>query len=113
MSAPQMPNSKKEIERHIIEAARRHSSFFPSGELVPDESPDWLIPSASVGIEVSELLPEKPDGALFSAPQLAVFQNRVVQTAERHYRTLAEMQPAGVLVYFRNDWTRKQDVNLM
>ncbi len=99
---------KKEREQRAIEAARRHSTFFPPGELSPFEKPDWLVRSASLGIEVSELLPQKPDGALFSGPQVSAFQEDVVRRGERCYRALADA-PADVLVYFRNDWTRRQD----
>src|SRR5438874_12492227 len=52
-----MRNPKKELERSIIEAARRKSAAFPAAALFPFEEPDWLIPSSSVGIEVSELIP--------------------------------------------------------
>ena len=52
-----MRNPKKELERSIIEAARRKSAAFPAGALFPFEEPHWLIPSSSVGIEISELIP--------------------------------------------------------
>jgi hypothetical protein len=67
---------KKERERRVIEAARQRSAYFPSGELCPDECPDWLIPSAWLGIEVSELLPPKPVAAKFSGPQVSLFRKR-------------------------------------
>ncbi len=104
---------KKERERHIIEAARKRSTLLPSGELVPGESPDWRIPSASLGIEVSELLPDKPDGVLFSGQQLSAFQVDVVQAAERFYRARANVRPADVFVYFRNDWALKRNAEAM
>jgi hypothetical protein len=45
------------------------ATLIPSGELKEFENPDWLIPSAALAIEVSYLLPEKPDQALFTGPQ--------------------------------------------
>ena len=97
-------------ERRIIEAARQRSTYFPSGELVRNEPPGWLIPSASLGIELTDLLPAKPGGALFSGPQLSSCKEAVVTTAEHCSCSSANAPPADVLVYFRNDWNRKSDV---
>ena len=74
---------KKLRERRLIEEARRRSTCFPAGELSVYEKPDWLIRSASLGIEVTELLPAKAGDALFSRPQLSCFQEEVVRTAEQ------------------------------
>jgi hypothetical protein len=104
---------KKERERRIIDAARRHSTIFPSGELRADECPDWLIPSASLGIEITELLPPKPLGANFSGPQISSFQREVVSAAEQHYYAADDARPADVLVFWRNEWIRKRDVKEM
>jgi hypothetical protein len=57
---------KQERERRIIESARKHSDLFPPGTLVMADGPDGRIPSATLGIEVSELLPGKLEGASFS-----------------------------------------------
>lgn len=99
---------KKERERWLIEQARqRCPGMFPLGELLPSESPDWLIPSAQLGIEVSTLLPPVSPGK-FSGPQLSSFQLGVVQAAQRRYYELAS-SPANVLVFFANEWRRKRD----
>jgi hypothetical protein len=84
---------KKELERRIIEVTRQRCTFFPQGKLSEFERPDWLIPCACVGIEVSQLLPEKPEGAIFSPPQLSEFQKKVVALAECHYRELPGVRP--------------------
>ena len=55
---------KQERERSIIELARKYSDLFPHGTLVMDDGPDGQIPSATLGIEVSELLPAKLHGVL-------------------------------------------------
>lgn len=104
---------KKDRERRIIEAARRHCAFFPTGKLVPDEKPDWRVPSASVGIEVSELVSAKPEGTRFSGPQISSFQQSVVAAAQELYYSTYGTPPAEVLVYFENEWSHKRDVKVM
>lgn len=104
---------KKELERRIIEVTRQRCSLFPEGALSEFERPDWLIPSACLGIEVSQLLPEKADGAIFSPPQLAEFQKRVVSIGERNYREFPGTKPVDVLVYFTNQWTRNNNAKVM
>jgi hypothetical protein len=99
---------KKRGERWLIEEARRRSDFFPSGELTPFESPDWLIADASLGIEVSDLLRPK-GGNLFSGAQLSSFQAEVVAKARRQYFTEYPNE-ADVLVFFKNEWNRKRDL---
>lgn len=107
-----MPDTK-EIERRVIEWARQKSTLIPSGELQEFERPDWLIPTAQLAIEVSLLLPRKPEGALFSPPQLSKFQEQVVAEAEQIYRESGGPGPIDVLVCFKNDWTRKRDPKFM
>jgi hypothetical protein len=109
MTAPEA----KEIERNVILWARQKSTLIPSGDLQEFEKPDWLIPTASLAIEVSMLLPRKPEGALFSPQQVSTFQEHVVAEAERIYRESGGPQPIDVLVFFNNDWTRKRDPKLM
>ncbi|HZR31071.1 MAG TPA: hypothetical protein VFA76_04350 [Terriglobales bacterium] len=72
-----------------------------------------MIPTASLAIEVSELLPAKRAGAKFSGPQVSSFQEAVVTAAQQHYYSSPDAPPADVLVFFRNDWTRKRDVEVM
>lgn len=102
---------QKEIERRIIEVTRQRCTLLPAGDLAEFERPDWLIPSARLGIEVSQLLPKKTEGAIFSPPQLSGFQEQVVSIAERTYDELPPLGPVDVLVYFNNDWSRKKDAN--
>jgi len=104
-------DEKKKVERWQIEEARRRSPLFPAGELSPYESPDWLIRDASVGIEVSELLPPKGEN-LFSGAQLFSFQREVVANAQRHYCDQG-YPTADVLVFFKNEWDRKCDARAM
>jgi len=57
-----MARSKKQAEISYLEEARRASSIFPHGELVPQEKPDFLLraESGTIGIEITELCREKP-----------------------------------------------------
>jgi hypothetical protein len=100
--------SKIERERRIIEHAREQSLLFPPGKLEMDDRPDGRIASAKIGIEVSELLPERSDRATFSGPQLSSFQSEVVVRAARLFSETRAC-PSDVLIYFRNDWTNKRD----
>ncbi len=104
---------QKERERRIIEMARRQSALFPAGQLLMNDKPDGRIASASLGIEVSELFPEKQDGALFSGPQVSAFQSKVVSAAEHCYRARSDARPVDVLVVFQNEWSLKREPNEM
>ena len=103
---------KQERERHIIESARKYSDLFPPGALVMADGADGRIPSATLGIEVSELLPAKLEGASFSHPQLASFQSEVVREAAHLFPGM-HAHSADVLVFFKNDWDRRRDVGEM
>lgn len=104
-------DEKKQREASIIEHARRQSAFFPAGELRPrrgcDDGPDWEIPEASLGIEVTEVLSPKGQNR-FSGAEVLGFQNKVVALAERDYRAQGG-PPVDVLVILANDWNRKTD----
>ena len=69
--------TKKEIELHYTEEARRASPIFPAGTLVPHERPDFLIDAGHagiLGIEVTELCREEPRaeaGRLSKVPDAA------------------------------------------
>ena len=100
-------DEKKRGERWLIEEARRRSTIFPAGDLTIYESPDWLIQSAFVGIEVSELLrPRRAEQ--FSGAQLHSFQSDVVKRAWRFYCRQG-WPDVDVLVFFQNEWNRKRD----
>lgn len=60
MMAVRTVDRKKRIEAHYLEEARRASALFPAGELVPHERPDFLTPTRTIGIEVTELCREAP-----------------------------------------------------
>jgi hypothetical protein len=96
-----------------VEESRRRSTLFPTEKLTCFESPDWVITTASLGIEVSELLPEKQEGAAYSGPQVSTFQKGVVSKAEQFYRAHPDAPATDALVYFKNDWTRKRDAVAM
>jgi hypothetical protein len=55
-------NRKKELENHYAEEARRASTVFPTGHLIPHENPDFLLhlDGGTIGIEVTELCREEP-----------------------------------------------------
>jgi hypothetical protein len=76
------------------------------------EQPDWTIPTASVGIEVSLLLAPRPDDCAFSGPQVSTFQAGVASAAERLY-TLRGYPPVDVLIFLRNEWRHKLDKSEM
>lgn len=103
---------KQERERLIIESARKYGTLLPPGTLVMAEGPDGRIPTATLGIEVSELLPANVQGARFSHPQLASFQSEVVREAARLFSDM-HAHSADVLVFFKNDWGRRRNVGEM
>lgn len=104
--------AKQKRERSLIENAREQSRVFPPGELEMADRPDGRIPAAKLGIEVCELLPERPDGAIFSGPQLSSFQSEVAIRAARLF-SVADIRPSAVLVFFNNDWCRKRNLDEM
>ncbi|MGH9793607.1 MAG: hypothetical protein ACRD5G_02440 [Candidatus Acidiferrales bacterium] len=101
---------KKERERRDIERARQRSEVFPAGRLEMNDGPDGRIASASLGIEVTQLLPARESGVLLTGPDLAARQAKIVRTGEQSYKAQPCAPPADVLVYFRNDWTNKRGV---
>ena len=103
--------AKKKEERSLIEEARRRSTIFPPGELTPHESPDWLIPSALVAIEVSKLLRPKCEDE-FSGAQLHSFQREVVERGRQFYTRHARPD-VDVLVFFQNEWNCRRDLQAL
>jgi hypothetical protein len=89
---------KKRIECHYLEEARRASSIFPAGELVPHEKPDFLLhaPSGTIGIEVTELClaEERSEGGKLE---------KVIETAKKRYNLSANNEPVNVSVVFSED----------
>jgi hypothetical protein len=87
--------TKKEIEQHYTEEARRASSLFPAGALEPPERPDFLVRTAAgvLGIEVTELCREEPraeSGRL----------SKVADAARKHYNQLPGSMPVDVSFVF-------------
>ena len=91
---------KKQAETHYIEEARRASSIFPAGDLIPHERPDFLLHAATgtIGIEVTELCREEPRaeaGRLMKVPN----------TARGRYIQLANAEPVDVSTAFSSQAT--------
>jgi hypothetical protein len=84
-------DDKKRVELAYLEEARRASSIFPPGELVPHERPDFLLPTATgkIGIEVTELCreAERREGARL---------HNVPRKAQAYYRRLRDPKPVSV-----------------
>ena len=95
-AAAALPASrKKRIEIQYMDEARRASSMFPIGELIPQEKPDFLLcaDGGTVGIEVTELCRERQraeGGKLF----------KVADEARDLYRRLANSGPLDVSAAF-------------
>ena len=89
---------KKRIESQYTEEARRASSLFPPGELVPQERPDFLLHADGriVGIEVTELCREqqRAEGGKLS---------KVADKARDLYSRLADSGPIDVSAAFAPD----------
>jgi len=85
---------KKRVETIYVEEARRVSSMFPAGALVPHERPDFLLSAdeGTIGIEVTELCREAPraEGAKLSK----------VAAAKQRYDRLANAVPVEVSASF-------------
>jgi hypothetical protein len=86
---------KKIKELHYIEEARRASSLFPIGKLVPSEKPDFLLhrDSGKLGIEVTELCEEEPraEGGRLG---------KVAGKAQQHYSRIANTEELDVSAAF-------------
>jgi hypothetical protein len=86
---------KKRIEMSYLEEARRASSIFPSGDLIPHEKPDFLLraDAGTIGIEVTELCREGPraQGGKLS---------KVPDKARERYHQLANTGPIDVSAAF-------------
>jgi hypothetical protein len=73
--------TQKEREQHILEQFRKSIDDFPSGEIRPDERPDFLVGSPPVGIEITELYrQEQEQGQSLKAGESQ--RNRVVAMAQ-------------------------------
>jgi hypothetical protein len=86
---------KKRLEIHYMQEARRASSIFPAGELVPYEMPDFVLHASgrSLGIEVTELCREEPRA---EAGRLA----RIPDKAKERYSRIPNAPPLDVSLAF-------------
>jgi hypothetical protein len=86
---------KKQIENLYVEEARRASTIFPRGVLLPYENPDFLlrVGDETLGIEVTELCREKPrhEGATLA---------RIPEKAKARYNALPGSGPIDVSLAF-------------
>jgi hypothetical protein len=91
----QIQTRKKQVEAQYMDEARRASSIFPDGMLVPHEKPDFLLHAGRriIGIEVTELCPEEPRA---EGGRLA----KVPDKARECYSRLANAEPVDVSVGF-------------
>jgi len=94
-----LPTSrKKRIESQYTEEARRASPLIPPGELVPQESPDFLLHADGriVGIEVTELCrgQQRAEGGKLS---------NVADRARDLYSRFADASPIDVSAAFAPD----------
>ena len=102
---------KKRIEKHYLEEARRTSPILPSGQLVPYESPDFLLhrDNGPLGIEVTELSREEPRA---EAARLA----KIPEQAKALYGRETGSEPINVSLAFSRragELTVKQLRNLL
>src|ERR1700739_3682475 len=97
-----MSDQKKECELRVLAAARSASSFFPSGEIVNGETPDFRIKgeTATVGIELTELLPLPRNDSFNSTLAEESLRRDVVRLAEEDYYRTPGVTAVKVTVYF-------------
>ena len=94
--APTKADRKKLIEHSYVDEARRASSIFPEGKLVPHENPDFLLRTDAgtiIGVEVTELCREEPRA---TAGRLT----KIPAKAKEQYAQLANVQPLDVVIAF-------------
>lgn len=97
-SAESPADRKKRIETQYIEEARRASSKFPVGELVPHERPDFLLRRGptTIGVEVTELCrkEERAEGGRLA---------KVADAAQQRFARLSTADPIDVNASFAPD----------
>lgn len=86
-------------ERAFVDMTRRLYPWFPPGEIVEHEAPDFLLVDGTdrIGIEVTQLFQRPKHGAQHPPHEVARFHQRVMEIAGRR---AAFLRPLDVLVYF-------------
>jgi hypothetical protein len=94
---------QKEVERRILEAARRACSLFPLASIEDFEEPDFRIKTGAggLGVEVTEIVRPKEENA-FRPVETESFHEAVMQSAEEYYRA-SRAVPVNVFVYFSDE----------
>jgi hypothetical protein len=89
----------KTKERAFVETARKLYPWFPPGDIVEHEAPDFLLLDGTdrIGIEVTQLFQRPKHGARHPPHEVARFHQRVMEMAEQRATLL---RPLDVLVYF-------------
>jgi hypothetical protein len=91
--------ANKTRERALVETARKLYPWFPPGEILDYEKPDFVLVDGNdrIGIEVTELFQPPKHGSKYGPHVVVKFHQRVMAIAERHAQSLP---PLDVLVYF-------------
>jgi hypothetical protein len=100
---------KKEIERRVLDAARKAGAPIPYSELA-GEGPDFKFHTSSgvLGIEISEVLrPASSNDGILPAEAEAFHQSIMFAAQETYQKT--DAAPAQVSVYFSRARGKKQD----
>lgn len=90
--------ANKDIERAYLELARSIHPEFPTDDPLDSESPDFVWPSGTLGLEVRRLF-QTPSPFGFPPSQVEGFQQTVIRQAEKFYRDAGGL-PADVIVNF-------------
>ena len=96
-------DEKKRIETWFLGAAREAGVPIPSGEIC-GEKPDFTFntPNGALGIELSEVLrPASSNCGILPVWEESVHRE-IVETAQRTYYAVSNVQPVNVSVYFSN-----------
>ena len=90
-------------ERALVQTARQQYAWFPPGELLDFEKPDFVLVDDDdrIGIEITELFQPPKHGSKFGPHVVAKFHRDVMEIADRRAQSLP---PCDVLVYF---WDRQ------
>jgi len=105
-----MNAEKKQIETHMLTAAREAGVPIPTGE-IPDEEPDFRFSDEvpALGIELSEVLrPPSSNHGILPVEQES-FHKAIITKAQQDYYASSGVKPVHVNVCFTNTRGRKRD----